>query len=141
MYFAHSETPWYVGRAVAALASDPDVAEKSGGAYASWTLHREYGFTDRDGSQPDFGAHLQAFVADLLARVARAGGVPSLDSVEREVALREVRTAVSEAFRSEGLGFILDAAPTTTFGEILELGPDPDPDDVVALVERRFGLG
>ncbi len=48
-----SETPFYVGRAVAALAADPDVLEKSGGLYSSWDLALEYGFTDMDGSQPD----------------------------------------------------------------------------------------
>src|SRR5690606_26630441 len=49
-HFIASETPYFVGRAVAALAADPNVAAKSGGAYASWTLSDEYGFTDIDGS-------------------------------------------------------------------------------------------
>ena len=56
--FAHSETPLYVGRAVAALAADPQVLKKSGGLYSSWNLAREYGFTDAGGSQPDIGSHL-----------------------------------------------------------------------------------
>ena len=51
--FIHSETPFFVGRAVAALAADPKVMEKSGGLYGAWTLAREYGFTDLDGSQPN----------------------------------------------------------------------------------------
>jgi NAD(P)-dependent dehydrogenase (short-subunit alcohol dehydrogenase family) len=51
--FLLSETPSYVGRAVAALAADPNVLAKTGGLYGSWTLAREYGFTDIDGSQPD----------------------------------------------------------------------------------------
>lgn len=55
--FLHSETPLYVGRAVASLAADPKVMEKSGRAFASWTLAKEYGFTDADGARPDFGAH------------------------------------------------------------------------------------
>ena len=55
--FLHSETPFFVGRAIAALACDPAVMEKSGGVYASWTLAKEYGFTDLDGSRPDWGAH------------------------------------------------------------------------------------
>ncbi|MEV6205811.1 SDR family oxidoreductase [Kitasatospora sp. NPDC051914] len=55
--FAHSETPAYLGRAVAALAADPDVMAKSGRALATWGLYREYGFTDADGRQPDFAAH------------------------------------------------------------------------------------
>ncbi|MFJ3725559.1 SDR family oxidoreductase [Streptomyces sp. NPDC090045] len=55
--FAHSETPAYLGRAVAALAADPDVMAKTGRALATWGLYREYGFTDADGTQPDFAAH------------------------------------------------------------------------------------
>ena len=57
-YFAASETPCFVGRAVAALAADPEVARKAGGLYSSWGLAEEYGFTDLDGSRPDFGRHL-----------------------------------------------------------------------------------
>jgi NAD(P)-dependent dehydrogenase (short-subunit alcohol dehydrogenase family) len=53
--FLFSETPYFVGRAVAALACDPDVMEKSGGLYSSWVLSREYKFKDMDGSRPDFG--------------------------------------------------------------------------------------
>ena len=55
--FAFSETPRYLGRAVAALAADPDVLARSGRALATWGLYQEYGFTDTDGSQPDFAAH------------------------------------------------------------------------------------
>jgi NAD(P)-dependent dehydrogenase (short-subunit alcohol dehydrogenase family) len=56
--FIVSETPFFVGRAVAALAADPHVLEKSGGLYSSWGLAREYGFTDVDGSRPDLRQHL-----------------------------------------------------------------------------------
>jgi NAD(P)-dependent dehydrogenase (short-subunit alcohol dehydrogenase family) len=56
--FRHSETPFFVGRAVAALAADPNILEKSGGLYSSWTLAREYGFTDLDGSQPNLAGHV-----------------------------------------------------------------------------------
>ncbi|MFD0267540.1 SDR family oxidoreductase [Streptomyces sp. NPDC127106] len=56
-HFAHSESPAYLGRAVAALAADPDVMAKSGRALATWSLYGEYGFTDADGTQPDFAAH------------------------------------------------------------------------------------
>jgi NAD(P)-dependent dehydrogenase (short-subunit alcohol dehydrogenase family) len=50
--FANSETPYYVGRAVASLASDPNVAEKAGKVLSSGWLAREYGFTDIDGRLP-----------------------------------------------------------------------------------------
>lgn len=52
-HFANSETPFFVGRAVAALAADARVFEKSGGLYTSVGLAREYGFTDVDGALPD----------------------------------------------------------------------------------------
>jgi NAD(P)-dependent dehydrogenase (short-subunit alcohol dehydrogenase family) len=52
-WFAISETPHYVGRAVAALAADPDVARWAGKALSSGVLAKVYGFTDLDGSQPE----------------------------------------------------------------------------------------
>jgi len=55
--FAGSETPCFIGRAVAALAADPNVMAKSGGHYSSWDLAREYGFADVDGRRPDWGRH------------------------------------------------------------------------------------
>lgn len=51
--FAESETPRYVGRAVAALAADPGRARWNQSSVTSARLAREYGFTDVDGSQPD----------------------------------------------------------------------------------------
>jgi NAD(P)-dependent dehydrogenase (short-subunit alcohol dehydrogenase family) len=56
-HFAHSETPRFVGRAIAALAADPGVERYAGLALSSWELAREYGFTDVDGARPDWGAH------------------------------------------------------------------------------------
>jgi NAD(P)-dependent dehydrogenase (short-subunit alcohol dehydrogenase family) len=52
-HFAISETPAFVGRAVVALAADPEVARWSGKSLSSGQLARVYGFTDVDGSQPD----------------------------------------------------------------------------------------
>lgn len=52
-HFGISESPHYVGRAVAALASDPDVARWNGASVSSTELARAYGVTDTDGSQPD----------------------------------------------------------------------------------------
>ncbi|HEV2146664.1 MAG TPA: SDR family oxidoreductase [Longimicrobiaceae bacterium] len=54
-YFAESETPLFVGRAVAALAADPQVWRKAGGVYASWILSDEYEFEDADGRCPHWG--------------------------------------------------------------------------------------
>jgi hypothetical protein len=53
MGWAGSETPCFVGRAVAALAADLGVARKNGGIYTSRALAEEYGFTDVDGRRPD----------------------------------------------------------------------------------------
>ena len=85
--FIASETPLYVGRAVAALAADPNVKSKSGKVFASWTLAHEYGFTDADGSRPDWGTHFeQAFGAryrtfddELYAAFAGPGEVAFAD--------------------------------------------------------------
>ncbi|WP_394827818.1 SDR family oxidoreductase [Pendulispora albinea] len=52
-HFAISESPAFVGRAVAALAADPDVARWNGQSLSSGQLAKVYGFTDLDGSQPD----------------------------------------------------------------------------------------
>jgi NAD(P)-dependent dehydrogenase (short-subunit alcohol dehydrogenase family) len=56
--FAGSETPCFVGRAVAALAADPEVMRRSGGLYGSWQLADDYGFADVDGGHPRWGAYL-----------------------------------------------------------------------------------
>jgi NAD(P)-dependent dehydrogenase (short-subunit alcohol dehydrogenase family) len=50
--FAYSETPFYIGKAVVALACDKKIMEKSGQSLVSGKLAREYGFTDIDGTQP-----------------------------------------------------------------------------------------
>jgi NAD(P)-dependent dehydrogenase (short-subunit alcohol dehydrogenase family) len=52
-FAAISESPRFVGRAVAALAADPDVTRHNQGSFSSGGLAKEYGFTDLDGSQPD----------------------------------------------------------------------------------------
>jgi len=58
--FLHSETPLFVGRAVASLAADSNVKSKSGKVCSSWDLSDEYGFTDADGSRPHWGNHFCA---------------------------------------------------------------------------------
>jgi len=69
-YFSESETPCFVGRAIAALAADPDVAKKSGGLYSSWELAKEYGFTDVDGRRPDWGSFFLRKVQGIVDRDA-----------------------------------------------------------------------
>jgi dehydrogenase/reductase SDR family protein 1 len=48
----NSESPEFIGRAVAALAGDPHVARRNGSVLVAAALAKEYGFTDIDGRQP-----------------------------------------------------------------------------------------
>ncbi|XDD49473.1 SDR family oxidoreductase [Leptospira sp. WS92.C1] len=58
-HFIASETPAYIGRAVVALASDPNVFLKTGIATSTWKLSEEYDFTDLDGSKPHWGNYFK----------------------------------------------------------------------------------
>ena len=87
-YFAESETPCYVGRAVAALAADPDVGARSGGLFSSWGLAKEYGFTDVDGRRPDWGTFFPRKVREIVER----GTPPS----EKDMDLFVVRTRLHQ---------------------------------------------
>ncbi|MFC8278097.1 SDR family oxidoreductase [Streptomyces sp. NPDC057271] len=58
--FEIAESPTYVGRAVAALAADPDRARWNGRSLSSGRLAKEYGFTDVDGSRPDAWGYIIA---------------------------------------------------------------------------------
>jgi NAD(P)-dependent dehydrogenase (short-subunit alcohol dehydrogenase family) len=60
--FLESESPLFVGRAVAALAADRKVFERTGVLLSSYGLAREYGFTDYDGRRPDFGKKFEEMV-------------------------------------------------------------------------------
>ncbi len=57
-HFAISESPRFVGRAIAALAADPDRGRWNGQSLSSGGLAKVYGFTDIDGSQPDCWRYL-----------------------------------------------------------------------------------
>jgi len=57
--FLESETPYFLARAIVALALDPNVAEKTGKALTSWGLSDEYGFIDIDGRSPHWGRHFE----------------------------------------------------------------------------------
>ena len=50
---ADAQSPEFVGRAVVALATDPDVSKRSGHAFPVADLAKAYGFTEDDGSQPE----------------------------------------------------------------------------------------
>jgi len=64
--FEESETPLYSGRALAALAADPNIAKKSGRVFSSWGLSEEYGFCDADGRKPHWGNHAKKKYGDVM---------------------------------------------------------------------------
>lgn len=106
--FESSETPCYVGRAVAALAADPNVATKAGHVYASWTLAREYGFTDIDGNTPHWGDYITRSLTDILDR----GGPKNRDErfwieawysqLKDEPAWQPLMQRIARTLRNEG---------------------------------------
>jgi NAD(P)-dependent dehydrogenase (short-subunit alcohol dehydrogenase family) len=63
--FLQSESPLFVGRAIAALAADPRILKRSGDLTSSWEVAREYGFTDADGERPDWGRHWQQIAPSM----------------------------------------------------------------------------
>jgi len=108
-YFEESETPFLVGRAVAALAADPDVRRKAGTICFASDIAREYGFADVDGRVPDFPKLFDANMKTLAGKV-------ELDATERwlmsarywqihqDPARRELAVELAKALGLEGLG-------------------------------------
>ena len=82
MGWGGSETPCFVGRAVAALAADANVVSKNGGIYTARVLADEYGFTDIDGGRPNY-AVLDAAVdhakKTFLTPMMEASGFTKVD--------------------------------------------------------------
>ena len=68
-WFAIAESPRYIGRAVAAMAADPEVARWSGRSLSSGQLAKHYGFTDLDGSQPEVTRFFKDAYFDKVASV------------------------------------------------------------------------
>ena len=64
--YAVSETPLYAGRAIAALAADPNLMKKSGRVFSSWGLSEEYRFCDADGRRPHWGRHYAEKYGDTM---------------------------------------------------------------------------
>jgi NAD(P)-dependent dehydrogenase (short-subunit alcohol dehydrogenase family) len=108
-YFAESETPQLVGRAVAALAADPDVKRRAGLIHFASDLAREYGFTDVDGRTPDFPAMFDANV-----RAAATAGAPDETArflmwarycqIHHDPDRRDLAVQLAQALGLEGLG-------------------------------------
>jgi NAD(P)-dependent dehydrogenase (short-subunit alcohol dehydrogenase family) len=72
-HFCISESPRFVGRAVAALAADPEVARWNGRSLSSGGLAQEYGFTDVDGTRPDCWRYMVEVVEREGAEPGDAG--------------------------------------------------------------------
>jgi NAD(P)-dependent dehydrogenase (short-subunit alcohol dehydrogenase family) len=70
--FLESESPLFIGRAVAALARDTKVLARSGDLCSSWEVAREYGLTDHDGRRPDWGKHWEEKVMPSLGWMRKA---------------------------------------------------------------------
>ena len=86
--FLESESPLYIGRAVAALAADPKIMKRTGQLFSSWELAREYKFTDYDGRRPDWGKlkiDFSGMPPDFLAYF-RIGGRLTLEWLDRVTA-------------------------------------------------------
>lgn len=75
-HFLESETPYFLGKGIAALAADPDVFAKTGMTLGSWQLADEYGFADTDGRTPHWGNY------------ARKHGFPHVDVLPGQSAAR-----------------------------------------------------
>jgi NAD(P)-dependent dehydrogenase (short-subunit alcohol dehydrogenase family) len=58
-HFLESETPFFVGRGLAALAADPEYLSKSGKTFTSWGLSDDYGITDMDDRKPHWGRYAE----------------------------------------------------------------------------------
>ncbi|MNZ86159.1 short chain dehydrogenase [compost metagenome] len=54
-HFSQSETPYYIGRGLAALAASPRLLERTGSVFSSWQLSDEFGIIDKDGRRPHWG--------------------------------------------------------------------------------------
>lgn len=69
-HFAQSETPYYIGRGIAALAADPEIMQMTGQVLHTGGIAKRYGFTDVDGRQPDWVAYYEEYLADTAQATA-----------------------------------------------------------------------
>ncbi len=101
--FAGSETPCFVGRAIAALAADPQVMRKSGAIVSSWALSEEYGFTDVNGERPHWGRYFAQNYPQMANARPNTGrrwevvDVPAASDDERRAVERELAMATAPA--------------------------------------------
>jgi len=99
-FFAESESPFLVGRAVAALAADPHVSRRAGEVLFAGDLAHAYGFTDIDGRRPDFHRMFERVTGELALRDGE------LDADERSLVLaryRQIHRTPAEAGKARRL--------------------------------------
>ena len=106
--FAYSETPHYVGRAVAALAADPKVRRKAGATFGVGDLAEEYGFTDLDGTQPNFWRSVEAWLEGEFAKEGplseKAAWMASSRYMSSHLTHAELARTYAERLGYRGLG-------------------------------------
>ncbi len=109
-YFAESETPCFLGRAIAALAADPRVREKAGLTLYAGDLAEAYGFTDIDGRSPHFHRLFERRVGEIVAapgpldETARFLVWSRYCQIHRDLACREEAQLLAERLGVENAG-------------------------------------
>lgn len=133
-YFAESETPFFTGRAVVALAADPAVGSKAGRALTSGALAKEYGFEDVDGRRPDLGAYVRKTITCALLELLESGRISRARSAGR------VKKAVSDSLGRLRLGHALKLKGDEVYDEMQALASGFSEAAVAALVQRHFSF-
>jgi NAD(P)-dependent dehydrogenase (short-subunit alcohol dehydrogenase family) len=133
-FFAASETPFFVGRAVAALAADRRAILKTGALLRSGQLAQEYGFTDIDGSRPNLAAAWEPLMDEGWKKVvARVRSEFEKHGVDPAAVLEEDRQNLT--FRAR-----LSNDPPLWLKEVV--GPPGvahgNPDDIAVAFYKRF---
>lgn len=129
-YFISSETPFYVGRAIAALAADENRSAKSGQVWSSWRLMREYGFKDIDGRQPDWGKYLHKVVAETV-RAAQAKLPADFAAARKQMA---------QHFQQAGLEFLFSTISDELLQELFEHSPSSADSGFDDIIRRLPGM-
>src|SRR5262249_41057736 len=101
-HFAISESPAFIGRAVVALAADPDVSRWNGDSLSSGQLAKVYGFTDLDGSRPDCWRYITE---------VQDAGKPADGTGYRRGTLRARRAPVEQQAAERAPGGCLEPQP------------------------------
>jgi len=118
-YFTESESPRLVGRAVVALAADPEVKRKAGLVHFASDLARDYGFADVDGRRPDFPGMFDAEARVLAEKTTLADHERYLVwarywQIHRDPVRQDLAARLAEALGLEHFG--ADLLPLTRMG-------------------------